>query len=182
MVKTSTHITQGHGFESCHVMTGGAAGSTRAFLRAARASPKTCTHESYGAREKNRERSVRIRSDSTSSPLRARDLFLLVSLLLQPKKGVVPALTSYLPYLTTSDLPMYLIRFYIQHRTCAREEPVPTFRCTDCACGRFSSRQRVTGLKEGASLNEDAQTLGKMLGYTEALPITKSWRVGRDTT
>ena len=41
---------------------------------------------------------------------------------------------------------------------------------------------RVTGLKEGASPNEDAQTLGKMLGYTEALPITKAWRAGRDTT
>ena len=40
---------------------------------------------------------------------------------------------------------------------------------------------RVTGLKEGASPDEDAQTLGKMLGY-EALPITKTWRVGRDTT
>ena len=40
---------------------------------------------------------------------------------------------------------------------------------------------RVTGLKEWASPDEDAQTLGKMLGY-EALPITKTWRVGRDTT
>ena len=40
---------------------------------------------------------------------------------------------------------------------------------------------RVTGLKEGASPDEDAQTLGKMLGY-ETLPITKTWRVGRDTT
>ena len=49
---------------------GGAAGSTRAFLEAARASPKTCTGKSYGAREKNRERSVRIRSDSTSPSLR----------------------------------------------------------------------------------------------------------------
>ena len=40
----------------------------------------------------------------------------------------------------------------------------------------------VNGLKEGASPDEDAQTLKKMLGYTEALPITKTWRVGRDTT
>ena len=40
---------------------------------------------------------------------------------------------------------------------------------------------RVIGLKEGASPIEDAQTLGKMLGY-EALPITKTWKVGRDTT
>ena len=40
---------------------------------------------------------------------------------------------------------------------------------------------RVTGLKEGASPDEDAQTLGKMLGY-EALPITKTWMVGRDTS
>ena len=53
---------------------GGAAGSTRVFLRAARASPKTCTQGSYGAREKDRERSVRIRSDNTSSSLRARSL------------------------------------------------------------------------------------------------------------
>ena len=37
--------------------------------------PKTCTQESYGAREKDRERSVRIRSDSTSSSLCARELF-----------------------------------------------------------------------------------------------------------
>ena len=41
---------------------------------------------------------------------------------------------------------------------------------------------QVTRLKEGASLDEDAQTLGKMLAYIEALPITKTWRVGRETT
>ena len=40
----------------------------------------------------------------------------------------------------------------------------------------------VTGLKEGASPYEDAQALGKMLGYTEALPTTKAWRAGRDRT
>ena len=53
------------------IQDGGAAGSARSFLRAARASLKTRTQESYGAREKDRERSVRIRSDNTSSPLRA---------------------------------------------------------------------------------------------------------------
>ena len=83
---------------------GGAAGSIRAFLEAARASPKTCTEKSYGAREKNRERSVRIRSDNTSSSLRARSL-------LPPRlppfigqEGSRSALTSYLPNLPTSDL------------------------------------------------------------------------------
>ena len=30
----------------------------------------------------------------------------------------------------------------------------------------------VSGLKDGASPNNDAQTLGKMLGYKEALLIT----------
>ena len=39
---------------------------------------------------------------------------------------------------------------------------------------------RVTNLKAGASPDEDAQTQGKRLGYAEALPITKTWRVGRD--
>ena len=33
---------------------------------------------------------------------------------------------------------------------------------------------RVTRLNEGASLDEGAQTFGKMLGYTEALPITQT--------
>ena len=52
---------------------GGDAGSTRAFFRAARASPKPAQRKlwSYG----ERERSVRIRSDSTSSSLRAMILF-----------------------------------------------------------------------------------------------------------
>ena len=40
----------------------------------------------------------------------------------------------------------------------------------------------VTGLEEGASPDEDEQTLGKMLGYTETLPITKTWRAECDTT
>ena len=45
--------------------------------------PETCTKESCGAMENERERSVRIRSDSTSSSLRAMSPFsLLVSLLL----------------------------------------------------------------------------------------------------
>ena len=37
---------------------------------------------------------------------------------------------------------------------------------------------RVTGLKEGAPPEEDAEILGKMLGYTDVLPINKAWRVG----
>ena len=37
-------------------------------------------------------------------------------------------------------------------------------------------------LNEGASPNEGAQTLGKMLAYTEALPITKTWMVECETT
>ena len=41
---------------------------------------------------------------------------------------------------------------------------------------------RVVGLKEGASPEEDAKGLGKMLGYVDTLPITKVWRVGRDIT
>ena len=45
-------------------------------------------------------------------------------------------------------------------------------------CQAWRLNVRVTKLKEGASPNEDAQTLGKMLGY-EALPITKTWRVGQ---
>ena len=32
------------------------------------------------------------------------------------------------------------------------------------------------------SPDEDAQMLGKELGYTKAQPITKAWRVRRDTT
>ena len=41
---------------------------------------------------------------------------------------------------------------------------------------------RVIGLKEGAPLDENAQTIGKMFEYTKALPITKTWSVGCDTT
>ena len=37
---------------------------------------------------------------------------------------------------------MYLILSYVQLSACVREELVPTLRCTDCARGRFSSRQR----------------------------------------
>ena len=36
----------------------------------------------------------------------------------------------------------------------------------------------VTRHKEGASPDEDVQTLGKMLGYRKALPITKAWMSG----
>ena len=35
---------------------------------------------------------------------------------------------------------------------------------------------------EGISRRRHVQTLGKMLGQKEALPITKTWRVVRDTT
>ena len=58
-------------------------------------------------------------------------------------EGSRSTLKSYLPYLTTSDIPMYLTLLYVQVRVCVREESVPTLRCTDCARGRFSSRQRV---------------------------------------
>ena len=61
---------------------GGAAGSTRAFLRTAPASLKPAQTEAMELWKKHNERSVRIRSDSTSSSLCARSLFLLVSLLL----------------------------------------------------------------------------------------------------
>ena len=85
-------------------------------------------------RKKCRERSVRIWSDSTSSSLCARIPFLPRLPPFIGYEGSHSALKSYLPYLTTSDLPMYL------DRSCVREEPVPTLRSTDCACGRFSSR------------------------------------------
>ena len=95
---------------------------------------------SYG---RDAERSVRIRSDNTSSSLRARD----------PSSSSPPSFyrsrrepfgINFLPtestYLGSS---MYLILSYVQRRACVREESDPTLRCTDCACGRFSSRHRV---------------------------------------
>ena len=118
---------------------GGATGSTRAFLRAARASPKPAQKK---AMENERERSVRIRSDSTSSSLRARSP---LPPCLPPFIGqeVSRSGINFLPtrstYLGSS---MYLILCHIQHRACVREEPVPMLRFTDCARGRFSSRQR----------------------------------------
>ena len=120
---------------------GGDAGSTRAFFRAARASPKPAQRKlwSYG----ERERSVRIRSDNTSSSLRA-----IPSLSTSPsfysfKKGAV-SLINYppnKPILLGSSL--YLIPSYLHRRSRTREGPVRTRLCTDCARGRFSSRQRV---------------------------------------
>ena len=104
--------------------------------------PKTCTEKSYGAREKNRERSVRIRSDSTSSSLRARSPLppcLPPFIGQEGSRSGINFLPTESTYLGSS---MYLILSYIQHRACVREEPVPTLWCTDCACGRFSSRQR----------------------------------------
>ena len=105
--------------------------------------PKTCTAKAIELWKKCRERSVRIRSDSTSSSPRARCP-------LPPHlppfigyEGSRSALKSYLPYLTTSDIPMYLTLLYVQVRACVREEPVPTLRCTDSACGRFSSQHRL---------------------------------------
>ena len=105
--------------------------------------PKTCTKESYGAMENERERSVRIRSDNTSSSLRA-----IPSLSTSPsfysfKKGAV-SLINYppnKPILLGSSL--YLIPSYLHRRSRTREGPVRTRLCTDCARGRFSSRQRV---------------------------------------
>ena len=57
--------------------------------------------------------------------------------------------------------------------TTLEEEKMSQARCLNV---------RFIGLKEGASPDEDAQTLGKMLGSIEALPITKTWWDGRDTT
>ena len=61
---------------------GGAAGSTRAFLRAARASPKTCTHESYGAGERKTKREASGIGPTALRPLCARDPFFFLVLLL----------------------------------------------------------------------------------------------------
>ena len=106
--------------------------------------PETCTKESCGAMENERERSVRIRSDSTSSSLRA-----IPSLSTSPsfysfKKGAV-SLINYPPnksnYLGSS---LYLIPSYLHRRSRTREGPVRTRLCTDCARGRFSSRQRIS--------------------------------------
>ena len=127
---------------------GGAAGSARAFLGTARASLKPAQQEAMELwKKESRERSVRIRSDNTSSSLRARSP-------LPPRlppfvgcEGSRSTLKSYLPYLTTSDIPMYLTLLYVQVRACVREESVPTRRCTDYAHGRFSSRQRYPTLK-----------------------------------
>ena len=58
------------------------------------------------------------------------------------QEGSRLALTSYLSNPTTSDLPMYLIPYYLHQRSRTREGPVHTRLCTDCAWGRFSSRQR----------------------------------------
>ena len=61
----------------------GVAESARAFLRTARASLKPAQKEAMELwKKESRERSVWIRSDSTSSSLRARSPFFLVSLLL----------------------------------------------------------------------------------------------------
>ena len=62
---------------------GGVVGRTRAFLRVAQASPKPAQKE---AMENQRERSVRIPSDSTSSSLHTM-LLSLLPLLLYPQEG-----------------------------------------------------------------------------------------------
>ena len=123
---------------------GGAAGSTRAFLRTARASLKPAQKGAMGLWKECRERSVRFRSDSTSSSLRAPPIPSSSSSPSFYRSRREPFDINFLPtestYLGSS---MYLILAYVQHRVCVREEPVPTLRCTDCARGRFSSRQRM---------------------------------------
>ena len=125
---------------------GGAAGSTRAFLRTARASLKPAQKEAIElGKGKQREKrpdsvqqhfvlSMRERPSSSSSPsfYRSRREPFRIKFL--------PAESTYL------GSSMYLILAYVQHRACVREEPVPTLRCTDSACGRFSSRHRVVSM------------------------------------
>ena len=55
---------------------------------------------------------------------------------------------------------MYLIHFYIQQRMYVREEPVHALWCTDCACGRFSSRQRMGKERTGTGLVNVGDTSG----------------------
>ena len=113
--------------------------------------------------KKCRERSVRIRSDNTSSSLRAGIPFLPRLPPFIGYEGSRSALKSYLPYLTTSDIPMYLTLLYVQVRACVREEPVPTHWCTDSACGRFSSRQRYTNSSLSINLNTCRRSQHKVL-------------------
>ena len=86
----------------------------------------------------DRERSVRIRSDSTSSSLHAIPLF---PPRLPPFIGQEGS-RSGINFLPT-ELPMYLTPYYIQRRSRTREGPVCTRSCTNCAWGLFSSRQRI---------------------------------------
>ena len=83
-----------------------------------------------------------LQSDSSSSSLCA-----IPSLSPSPsfyclKKGAV-SLLNYPPnksnYLGSS---LYLFPSYLHRRSCTREGPVRTRLSTDCAWGRFSSRQR----------------------------------------
>ena len=60
---------------------GGVAGSTRAFLDAVRASLKTCTEKSYGAKERTTEREVSGIGPTALRPLSARDAFFFLHLL-----------------------------------------------------------------------------------------------------
>ena len=93
-----------------------------------------------GLWKKNRERSVRIRSDNTSSSLRARSL-------LPPRlppfighEGSRSAFNSLPTKSNRFDPRMYLLRPYLLLGAHVREEPVPTPWCSNSSCGRFSSR------------------------------------------
>ena len=124
---------------------GGVVGSTRAFLRAARASPKPAhTKAMELGKEKQREK----RPDSVRQHfvLSTRERSLNPPCLppfigQEGSRSGINFLPTESTYLGSS---MYLILSYIQHRACVREEPVPMLWCTDCACGRFSSRHRAT--------------------------------------
>ena len=92
---------------------GGAAGSTRAFLEAARASPKTCTETSYGAMEEmqREKRSDSVRQHFVLSAREIPSSFSFSSFYRFRREpfGIkfLPTISNYL------DLPMYLILSYI---------------------------------------------------------------------
>ena len=88
-------------YNSEREQVGGAAGSTRAFLRTARASLKPAQKEAMELWKKYREISIRIWSNNTSSSLHARSLLPPYLPPFIGQEGSRSALTSYLPNLPT---------------------------------------------------------------------------------